>query len=215
MGIVVSTGSKVPFVPPEVQREKRRQTRFLMGGGLVLVALGFVALLRLLAFEGVLITSGSMQPTLYKGDYTLVDHRAAIRGSWSRGDIVVFKPPAGWSGSDETLVKRVIGLPGETVTVAGPQVWIGNSLLRESYLDEGADPDPVKTFKLAPNQFFVMGDNRNNSDDSRNNGPISESDIKGRALYLLWPRSRMTRLETPDYGAAPTAVPTAVQTALR
>jgi signal peptidase I len=201
MGIVVSTGGSKTPVPLPVQREKRRQARFLLGGGLVLVVLCFALLLRILAFEGVMITSGSMQPTLFKGDYTLVDHRIAIRSTWARGDVIVFEAPETWNGPGVTLVKRVIGLPGEEVGVSAGRVFVNNRFLTENYLSEAPAPEDERRIKLEAGQYYVMGDNRNNSDDSRNNGPIEEKNIKGRALCLLWPISRFTRLETPEYGA--------------
>jgi signal peptidase I len=199
MAIVVSTGDKKPPLSKADQRKNRRQARVLIEGGIVIVVLCFGLLLRVLAFEGVLVTSGSMEPTLYKGDYTLVDHRVKIRGTWDRGDVIIFESPTSWEGPEATLVKRVIGLPGEKISMLGGRVLINDRAPAEPYLKEIPDPEDMQPVQLGPGQYFVMGDNRNNSDDSRENGPVDEKFIRGRVLYRLWPRSRFAKIEKPNY----------------
>lgn len=200
MAIVVSTGaSKVPHNSPE-QIEKRRLARVLTRGAIAIGILLFALLLRVLAYESVLVTSGSMEPLVRRGDYTLVDHRVALRNAWERGDVVVFQKPQEWQGADETLVKRVIGLPGETVALLTGRVLVNGTVLRESYLAEMPDPQDVPPIKLGAGQYFVMGDNRNNSSDSRENGPVPETDIKGRMTMRLWPPGRFGSWDRPDYG---------------
>lgn len=198
MAIVVSTGTKVPTNSPE-QIEKRRLTRVLIKGAVVIVILLFGLLLRVLAYESVLVTSGSMNPLLRRGDYTLVDHRIALRSAWQRGDVVVFKKPENWDGADETLVKRVVGLPGETVAILTGRVLVNGKVLREAYLGEMPEPQDVPPVILRAKEYFVMGDNRNNSSDSRENGPIEETDIQGRMTMKLWPPGRFGRWPLPDY----------------
>lgn len=190
MAIVVTTGAKAPQLSPQEQQERRRQRRTYIIGGFTILALLFVLLLRVLAFEAVVITSGSMQPTLYRGDYTLVDHRVALRGSWGRGDVIIFEAPATWKGPGTSLVKRIVALPGEEVTLLNGQVLIDNKVLDETYLTERPDPEDSQRLRLGPDQYFVLGDNRNNSDDSSENGPIAESDIRGKLKGILWPSSR-------------------------
>ncbi len=199
MAIVVSTGApKVLHNSPE-QIEKRRLTGVLIRGGAVILVLLFALLLRVLAWEGVLVTSGSMEPLLRKGDYTLVDHRIALRGAWARGDVIVFDSPSTWQGADETLVKRVIGLPGETVALFKGQVLINGAPIQENYLGEAPDAQDVPPTKLGGDQYFVMGDNRNNSSDSRENGPVPSKNIRGRVLMKLWPMPRFGSLTVPAY----------------
>ncbi len=199
MAIVVSTGTpKVPHNSPE-QIEKRRLTRVLVKGALAIVVLLFGLMLRVLAYESVLVTSGSMEPLVRRGDYTLVDHRIALRNAWRRGDVVVFEKPQGWSGPDETLVKRVVGLPGESVALLTGRVLIDGAPLRENYLAELPDPQDIPPIKLGAGEYFVMGDNRNNSSDSRENGPVPEADIRGRMTRKLWPLSRFGSWAMPNY----------------
>ncbi|PQV62853.1 signal peptidase, MEROPS family S26A [Abditibacterium utsteinense] len=200
MAIVVSTQAPKEPHNSAAQIEKRRLTRALMQGGAIILLLLFGLLLRLLAWEGVLVTSGSMEPLLRKGDYTLVDHRVVLRGAWQRGDVIIFRSPVTWQGADETLVKRVIGLPGETVALVAGQVFINGVPLREDYFGEQPDPQDIPPVQLGFDEYFVMGDNRNNSSDSRENGPVPASDIRGKILMRLWPFPRFSRLSSPDYG---------------
>ncbi|RYG58940.1 signal peptidase I [bacterium] len=199
MAIVVSTGPQKPVLSAVDQRKKRRQARVLIEGGIIIVALCFGLLLRVLAFEGVLVTSGSMEATLYKGDYALVDHRAAIRGSWERGDVIIFASPESWEGPEATLVKRIIGMPGETIAMLGGRVIVNDKIIAEPYLKEIPLPEDMQPHLLGKDEYFVMGDNRNNSDDSRDNGPVEEKYIRGRVLSRLWPRDRFGSLSKPDY----------------
>ncbi len=200
MAIVVSTGaSKAPDNSPE-QIEKRRLARVLLKGGIAIVILLFGLLLRVLAYESVLITSGSMEPLLRRGDYTLVDHRVVLRSAWQRGDVVAFQQPETWAGKDETLVKRVIGLPGDTVAILTGRVLINGAPLREPYLAERPETEDKQPLKLGADEYYVMGDNRNNSSDSRENGPILESDIRGRLTMKLWPPGRFGSWAAPNYG---------------
>ncbi len=211
MPIQVQLGQNPQPVDPAVEKEHRRRTRFWTTAALVVCFLSFIMVLRLYAFEGTVVTSGSMEDTLYRGDYALFDHRAAIRGRWNRGDVVIFQAPPSWSGGgdegnaegsfeNQTLVKRIIGMPGETVSLLGGVVYINNKvLLNQNYIKGTPDPQVTIPLTLGPNEYYVMGDNRNNSDDSRNNGPISEVDIAGRVLFKLWPPSRIGGLPVTNY----------------
>jgi len=210
--IQVQLGQTPPPLDPAAQRELRRRKRFWTGAALIVTLLSFIVILRLYAFEATVVTSASMEPTLRKGDYALFDHRAALRGRWNRGDVVLFEPPPSWQQNSEndgeeaglaqqTLVKRIIGMPGETIYVLVGRVVINSqNLTGQSFLKEPPLPQVTLPVTLGPDQYFVMGDNRNNSDDSRANGPISESDIRGRVVRRLWPPGRAGALETPDFG---------------
>ena len=202
MAIVVDTSASKVVISPAEAREKRRQARVLTQGGFVFVALCFGLLLRVLAFEGVLITSGSMESELRRGDYNLVDHRVALRGSWQRGDVVIFDNPPSWEGRESTLVKRVIGMPGEQISLYKGRVYINNRVLSEPYLQPGPleFEEDVAPVVLGREEYFMLGDNRDNSDDSRDNGPVEAKYIRGRVLARLWPLSRFGRLVSPEYG---------------
>ncbi len=129
-----------------------------------------------------LIKSVSMLPNLHEGEYVVVDKVSYLLGSPQRGDIVVFA----LAGESEDLVKRVIGLPGETIEISSGSVYVDGRPLAEPY----AQPAPgaaAPARRLSAAEFFVMGDNRANSRDSRNFGPIQRASIVGRAWLIYWP----------------------------
>lgn len=170
--------------------------------GILVLGVGLVMLIRLAWLETAIVTSGSMEPTLRVGDRLLVDHRASLRGSWARGDVVLFDAPEGWSGSGDTLVKRVVALPGDMVEVRAGSVVLNGALLSEPYLPQSAPPSDAApetlnspSRKLGAGEYWVMGDNRWNSDDSRSNGPLPEEAIRGHLLRVLLPLSRARALE--------------------
>ncbi|MBW3636035.1 MAG: signal peptidase I, partial [Armatimonadetes bacterium] len=94
-------------------------------------------------------------------------------------------------GPGTSLVKRIIGLPGEEIVLFRGRVYINKKLLSETYLANSPDAQDTAPMVLAPDHYYVMGDNRNFSDDSRANGPISEKDIRGRIKMILWPMPRI------------------------
>lgn len=215
MPIQVQLGGTPAPLDPAAEREHRRRTRFWTGAAIVVIAVAFIFILRLYAFEMYLVPSRSMDPTLKMGDYGLFDHRVALRGRWNRGDVVIFRAPQSWeqeggegdeqenSSKAETLVKRIIAMPGETVLVKNDDtVYInGKKLEGQSFVNpEPTEPMVPSQITLGPDQYWVMGDNRNHSDDSRNNGPITEGDIKGRVVCRLWPLGRIGGLPSFDFG---------------
>lgn len=135
-----------------------------------------------------IVRQTSMYPTFKDGDYLIVDKLSYKFSSPQRGDVVVFKPPF---SEDTYFIKRVIGLPGETVIVRDNQVVIKNKLnpegftLSEPYISSERDESSITT--LDSKSYFVMGDNRQVSSDSRNWGPLSMDHISGRALVRLFP----------------------------
>ncbi len=158
-------------------------------------------------FQAYYIPSPSMEATLEVSDRIIVNKLSYQLHDVNRGDIIVFKNPEGASGGIEDLIKRVVGLPGETVQVQGGRVYIDESLLLEPYLAAqditGSFPKPPGCVGSndAPDQctvadgyVFVMGDNRPNSKDSRIFGPIPVDSIEGRAFLRVWPLGRFGRL---------------------
>lgn len=170
----------------------------------------FMAGLLFLGIQGVMrqfvVENISMLPTLDPGDRIFVD-----RLSWrsvaelARGDVVVFRA---WD-EDKLYVKRVIGLPGDTLAMQDGDVFINGERLDEPYLVQHADESkPVTT--LGADEFFVMGDNRPSSADSRLHGPVKRSAIVGRAWAIFWPVGDAAWLhKTPRLYAAPLTDPAA------
>ena len=167
----------------------------------VVVALVAALLLRTFVVQTFYIPSGSMEPTLKVGDRILVDKLSYHLHGVDRGNIVVFRRPAdepcgGPPVAD--LVKRVVGLPGETISLSKGRVLIDGKRLNESYLPSSVQgttfPGPsgptynlAKPYVIPSNHYFVMGDNRADSCDSRYWGPISRSLIVGKVDVRVWP----------------------------
>lgn len=118
-----------------------------------------------------------------------------------RGDIIVFDPPVG--RADKPYIKRIVGLPGETVSIHDGGVFINGERLTEEYLGATATswPGQPDDFELVvpAEHLFVMGDNRNNSTDSRSFGPVSYDAIIGRAWISYWPQGHLGILDSPAY----------------
>jgi signal peptidase I len=140
----------------------------------------------------------SMQPNLHEGEYVIVDKVSYAFRQPERGEIVVLKNP---NPGQPDLIKRVIGLPGETIDVRGGQVHVNGQPLTEPYLKQPMASDyPAQ--ELQAGQYFVMGDNRNNSEDSRIFGARPASDIVGRAWIIYWPPPDWQILSRPSYAAS-------------
>jgi len=184
-----------------------RTSRWLREGLIVVVVAVLVAvLLRTFVVQTFYIPSGSMEPTLQIGDRILVNKLSYDLHSVHRGDIVVFgRPPAEDCGGPEVndLVKRVIGLPGEVLSLSGGYVYVDGKRLHETWLPGseqgittagpgGSRYDLVHAYRIPANDYFVMGDNRTDSCDSRYWGPISKSLIVGKVSLRVWPLNSIT-----------------------
>lgn len=124
----------------------------------------------------------SMQPTLHSGEFIIVNKLAYRFGSVKRGDVIVFHFPR---NLEQEYIKRVIGLPGDEVVVSNQQVRVNGVVLNEPYISE--PPDYSGTWTVPEGNLFVLGDNRNNSSDSHNWGPVSLDYVVGKALVIYWP----------------------------
>jgi signal peptidase I len=137
------------------------------------------------AVQTVHVEGLSMFATLDDNDYLIADKVAYRLHAPQRGDIVILRPP---TDNSKDFIKRVIALPGEQLIVRDGRVFIDGHLLNEPYLPEQWTVfNNVSVTKIPPNQYFVMGDNRNRSQDSRTFGPISRDRIDGRAWFRIWP----------------------------
>ncbi len=171
----------------------------LVIGGALIVAY----LIQLTSLQAFRIPSESMLPTLHKGDRVLVNKWSYRLHDVHRGDVVVFtRPPEVTDTTIDDLIKRVVGLPGDRLTITGGHVEIDGQPLDEPYL-----PDHTRTDNVGPiacpeehpcvipdGEIWVMGDNRVNSQDSRWFGSIPESSVVGRASLRIWPPNRLDGL---------------------
>ena len=141
----------------------------------------------------------SMQPTLDNGQYVLVSRISYHLGHYQRGDIIVFRPPMypeeNWfrrvfgfpniNDNYEDYIKRIIGLPGDSIKVAGGLVYVNGTALSETYI--AAPPTYSGEWTVPENMLFVLGDNRNNSADSHSWGFVPMKNVLGKALVVYWP----------------------------
>lgn len=161
---------------------------------LVGIALCLAILIRIFVAEPRYIPSDSMLPTLHQGDRLLVEKVSYLFHPPQKGDIVVFEPPQALQNlgyrKDQVFIKRIIGKPGEIVNVSHGKVYINNKPLVEDYIAEPPAYELVST-PIPENEFFVMGDNRNDSNDSHVWGFLPKQNIIGRAVFRFWPLSRI------------------------
>jgi signal peptidase I len=200
---------------PPYHKEDERQPGLLavLRETVVLVAL---AVLLAVVFKTFLVAafyipSGSMESTLNVSDRVLVEKVSYRFGDIEHGDVVVFvhdepgavspgpsNPVAGFFSSlgqaigvvppsDRDFIKRVIGLPGDTITCRGGDLYRNGQQVKEPYLDPGTETESCTRTTVGPGELFVMGDNRGNSQDSRVFGTIKRSDVVGRAFVRIWP----------------------------
>jgi signal peptidase I len=144
------------------------------------------------------IESISMQPTLYAGNFVIVNKIAYMLNTPGRGDVIVFKNPK--DPSLEPYIKRIIGLPGDTVRVTGGTVFINDEPMSEPYIS--APPTYEGAWTVPPESLFVLGDNRNSSSDSHAWGMVPMQNIIGKAEVVYWPPSRWQLLNQATAAAA-------------
>jgi signal peptidase I len=195
-------GETAPPVPPAKPRPTRWITEAII---VILVAILVAVLLRAFVVQTFYIPSGSMEPTLQIGDRILVNKLSYHLHGVDRGDIVVFsRPPTENCGGPEVndLVKRVIGLPGDILSASGGYVYVDGKRLNETWLPasqkgvtvagpSGNTSNLAQPYRVPVNTYFVMGDNRTDSCDSRYWGPVAKSLIVGKVEVRVWPISSL------------------------
>ena len=160
-----------------------------------------IGLVRYFLFKPFYVKGQSMEPSFYSGEYLIIDELTYRFREPERGEVFVIKAPL--ATTKDFYLKRVVALPGERVRVEDTKVIVYNNeypkgiVLEESYLTE--ETPGSTNYTLGPDQYFVLGDNRDASFDSRRFGPIDRSDIVGRAWFRGWPFSRIGLFDTPDY----------------
>ncbi len=196
-----SVVEKKPFVQGEPATGWRKYFGFVWElVKIVLIALVIVLPIRYFLFQPFIVKGDSMVPNFHSGDYLIVDEISYRLADPQRGDVIVFNYP---KDTRERFIKRVIGLPGETVIVAGGQVKIikdnQTTVLDETYL-----PADLKTYgdtniTLSQGEYFVMGDNREYSFDSRAWGVVPRKDIIGRAFMRVFPLAALSQIPHFSY----------------
>ncbi len=158
--------------------------------GTLVPAILIALLINLLLAQSTLVLGQSMEPNLHQ-DQRLIMEKVGYRlHGPRRGDIVVLRDP---TGGPIPLIKRVVGLPGERVSIAGGRVYVDGVALNETYLHQQTTGDG-RSWVVPPLQVFVLGDNRENSKDSRYFGPAPIDTIIGHAIFRYWPLNQVGEL---------------------
>ncbi len=187
------TGGRGSNDDPDVGDDDRASFGRFVGEWVVVLvgAVAFALVLRAALFQAFWIPSESMESTLQLQDRVLVNKVSYRLHDVNRGDVVVFRRPDDEPAEIRDLIKRVIGLPGETVEGRDNAVWINGQRLDESYLADDEVILPFGPITVEDGHVFVMGDNRDESLDSRFFGAVPEDRIVGRAFVLFWPIDRV------------------------
>src|SRR3989339_5676 len=168
----------------------------------VLISLAIILPIRYYLVQPFFVKGPSMESNFHDKDYLIVDEISYSLGEPKRGEAVIFRYPA---NPKEFFIKRIIGLPGEEVLVRDNKITIFNRenpegiILKEEYIDSNQVTSGNMRTRLDENEYWVMGDNRMNSHDSRAFGPVNKSYFIGRATLRLFPFDRIGVIKSPTY----------------
>lgn len=185
---------------PRPRTTRRSLLREILDTLLMIVAI--YTLINLLTARFV-VEGSSMNPNFASGQFIIVNRLSYLVGEPRRGDVVVFVSP---DEPGHDFIKRVLGLPGETVAVRDGLVYINEEPLYEPYIS--APPTYQGEWTLGADEYFVLGDNRNNSRDSHAFGPLRRDKIVGQAWVVYWPLEDWGFVPHYDYDAPPPHIPT-------
>lgn len=173
----------------------------------VVIALSIFLIVYLFIMQPHQVNGASMYPTFEHGEYLLTDKISYKRGEPQRGDVVVFKAPEATQCPEGTgcdFIKRIIGLPGDTVEVKNNALYVNGQLLPEEYLPADYVTKPgayasagIRT--VPQDMYYVVGDNRSHSSDSRTWGPVPYENIVGKVFFRYWPPARAGLIQHEDY----------------
>ena len=144
------------------------------------------------------VDGASMEPTLQSGEFVIVNKLAYLFGEPTTGDVIVFHFPR---DPDQEYIKRIIGLPGDRVEIKNGEVYVNDRVLDEDYI--AASPVYEDILEVPGDSLIVLGDNRNNSSDSHNWGPVPLDHVIGKAMFVYWPPTEWGVLDQPTASAAP------------
>ena len=207
IGLDVDVRARDAAVPASAPAQVRRKSVLREYGEAIAIAVLLALVIRTLVVQAFTIPSGSMMDSLLVGDYILVnkflygpelpytDARVPGLRDPHRGDIIVFRYP---QDEKRDFIKRIVGTPGDVVQVKGTQVWLNGQPIPEPYVKRVDSPLPAtgqgycgyaygcEPTVVPANSYFVMGDNRDNSQDSRYWGFVTRDKIKGKAFLIYW-----------------------------
>ncbi len=167
----------------------------------VAIALIIVLPIRYFIFQPFVVNGASMEPNFHNGDYLIVDELSYRFRDPVRGEVIVFHYP---KEPSQRFIKRVVGLPGETISIQNNKIYISDHLGNQLVLNETEyiiDPlwSAKTALKLDKDEYFVLGDNRSHSYDSRGWGALNRDEIVGRVIVRAWPPTAMAMIAAPEY----------------
>jgi len=171
----------------------------------IILAVIIIVPIRYFLVQPFFVRGASMEPNFFDGEYLVIDELSYRWREPRRGEVVVFRYP---NNHEQFFIKRLIGLPGDTVTLSGGQVVITNGTYQQgvvldesAYLPEGVRTGGQQTLELQDSEYFVLGDNRPASSDSRQWGVLHTNEIVGRAWLRAWPLTRLSwfQVERPQF----------------
>jgi len=160
-----------------------------------------------LAVQNFNIDGMSMEPSLHNQELILVDKWSYLFHAPARGDVIVFVAPP---NPAQDYIKRVVGLPGDVITVQNTDVYVNGKKLTEAYVEPHHQGNPYPSFTnrvVPPGAYFVMGDNRGGSSDSRDWGCVPQKNLIGRAAVVYWPLAQDNNGLLPNFSSVFTSVP--------
>lgn len=163
-----------------------------------IIIAAFIAVLLMQLIVPTVVREHSMEPSFFGGDYLIVGKVNYKISDPQRGDVIIFKSdipmnPAEPSSAKKLLIKRIIGMPGDVINIYDNEVSINGQVIDEPYINDGGTPGDVVNYVVPKDSYFVMGDNRTVSIDSRRNdvGPVHRDRIVGKALIRLYPFNKI------------------------
>lgn len=168
---------------------------------IVIIALLIVVPIRYFIFQPFFVRGQSMEPNFHNGDYLIIDEISYRFGEPQRGEVVVFKCP---DNPSQRYIKRIVGLPGERIEIEAGRVLIYQNGTNQVLDESGYLPEFLQTLgnieiSLDQDEYFVLGDNRSLSSDSRRWGSLPEENIIGRVILRAWPIDALAKIEPPNY----------------
>jgi len=205
---LAASEKRTDFLPP---LERSIGSFTLELAKIVILAFVIIVPIRMFVLQPFYVRGASMEPTYYDNEYLIIDEISYRLHEPRRGDVIVLRNP---NLQTEYLIKRVIGLPGERVVVTNGKVSVfdvttgrGGVLNESIYLPKGRTTFGTIDVTLGKDEYYVMGDNRQFSLDSRSFGPVLRREIIGRSALRAWPISRLEVFSTPDVSVTQATTP--------
>lgn len=182
-----------------MQKLKKVLGFFWETAGVIALAFAIIIPIRFFLFQPFFVRGASMEPNFHHGEYLIIDELSYRVYEPERSEVIVFRYP---NDTSQFYIKRIVGLPGETVSIRGGKVYIrkgsgAEEALEEQYLPMRVDTTGELTITLGPDEYFVMGDNRSASSDSRRWGGLEREFFIGRVWLTLWPPEDFKMFDAP------------------